>query len=262
MAIRNYLLGLPKWTAIYRCVKHSTDEIIVNSVEKPAKKRTFRVTGVGRAAFVAISITPLETPTKEGTMAKKRRKKAEEPEVEETTDDELEDLEDLDELDELEEEEPADEPDDEEDEDEEDEDEDLSDLSLKELRVRAKAAGMKAAKAKELKGDSGKKKLVKFIEANEGDDDDDEDEAEEAPKRKRGKKKGKGGNAPPTRELPKGKYGAEQIAEMVGKDARAVRVFLRKHTDEFPKDEDLGRYAFTKKEAQQVAKAMKKGSSE
>lgn len=102
-------------------------------------------------------------------------------------------------------------------------------------------------------------------EDDEEESDDEEDEEEEKPKRKR-KKKGssKKGSAPPTRELPKGKYGAGEIAELAGVDARAVRLFLRKKANKkkFPKDKELNRYSFTKKQAVQIAKAIKKGAKE
>lgn len=273
------LLGYryPKWTAIYACVKHEAQAVIVNSTEEPEPKRTFRIPGKGRVAFRAVSITQLHQP-KEGKMAKRKTKKKAEP-VDEV-DDDLEDLEDLEELDDLDEDEPDEVDEDEDSEDEEDEDldddeededeeEDLTSLSLKVLRQRAQAAGMPAAKAKGQKGDKGKKALAKYIEANEGvEDEDEDDEPEEKPKAKskkskaKGKKKGKGGNAPPTRELPKGRLGAQDVADAAGVDARKVRVFLRKHADEFPKDEELGRYSFTKTDVKKIVKAMKAADKE
>jgi hypothetical protein len=101
-------------------------------------------------------------------------------------------------------------------------------------------------------------------------DDDDEDEEPKAKKRqKKGAAKGgkkssgsKKGQAPPTRELPKGKLGASDVAELAGTDGRTVRQFLRRNADDFPKDEDLGRYAFTKKEATTIAKRIKKEQDE
>lgn len=96
-----------------------------------------------------------------------------------------------------------------------------------------------------------------------------EDGEEEKPKRKRSrskksssKKGSRKGQAPPTRELPKGKYGAQEIAEIAGTDARAVRLFLRKKENKkkFPKDKELGRYAFTKKDATTIARAIKAAS--
>lgn len=258
----------PKWTAIYTCIKHEAQAVIVTSIEEPEPERTFRIPGKGRVAFKAASVTrlnPIKLP-KEGNkkMAKRKTKKQEEPETE--VDDDLEDLEELDELDELDEEEPDvdddddEDIDDEDDEDEEDEEEDLTELSLKVLRQRAQAAGMPASKAKAQKGDKGKKALAKYIEAHEDEEDDDEEEETPPPKKSKskGKKKGKGGNAPPTRELPKGKLGAQDVADAAGVDARTVRVFLRKNADTFPKDEELGRYAFNKTQVKQIVKAMKK----
>lgn len=205
------LLQSPRWTAIYRCVKHPKHEVVLTSVDKPEEERTFRVSGVGNARFRAVSITPLREP-KGGfrEMAKKRKRKTKSKKEEPA--EELEGLEGLeDDLEDLDEDEP----------DDVEEDEDDSD------------------------------------------DDEDEDEEEEKPKRKK-KGKGKKGKAPPTRELPKGKYGAGEIAKIAGVDARAVRLFLRKKPNKkkFPKDKELGRYAFTKKVATQIAKAIVKAQKD
>lgn len=218
------MLGSPRWTAIYRCPKHPQQpEIVMNSYDPPDEERTFRVAGVGNCTFVAVSVTELTKP-KGGfrSVAKtKRKRKSRSKKKKEEAAEELEGLEGLD--DDLEE---LDEEEPDEVEEDEDEDEDEP-------------------------------------------DEDEDDEEEEPPKRKRKKKgsksksKGKSKQAPPTRELPKGKYGAQEIAELAGVDARAVRIFLRKKENKkkYPKDSELGRYSFTKKDATRIAKAIKKGST-
>lgn len=145
---------------------------------------------------------------------------------------------------------------------EEDEDEEEE---VEEKPKRSRSRKTKAAPAK-----SKRSRRAKPVEEDD-EDEEDEDEEEEKPKRSRSRKsaatkttkkgstKSTKGKQPAalTRELPAGKYGAGEIAELAGVDARAVRVFLRKHEDRFPKDEELGRYAFTKKQATQIAKAIK-----
>ena len=106
-------------------------------------------------------------------------------------------------------------------------------------------------------------------EEDEEDDDEEDEEEEEEPKRKKkgkGKKSKKGKKRGPTgpREMPKGKLSAQDVAELAGTDARAVRLFLRKKANKkkWPKDKELGRYAFNKTEAKQIAKAMKTSKKE
>jgi len=216
----------PRWTAIYRHPKYPKREVVLNCAERPAKEREFYVPMAGSVTFTAVSVTQLNEPkggfqvAKAKAKAKRaKKKKKDEEEVEE-----LEGLDDLDDEDEDDEDEPDVEDDDEEEEDEDDDEDDE-------------------------------------------DDEDEDDEEEEKPKKKRSKSKSKakskkGKKRGPTgpRELPKGKYSAQDIAEMAGTDARAVRLFLRKKENKkkYPKDKELGRYAFTKKDATRIAKALEK----
>lgn len=94
-------------------------------------------------------------------------------------------------------------------------------------------------------------------------DDEDEDE-EPAPARRSRKsktapaKKTATKRTPPAaKPLPTGKLSASDIAELVGGGCtgRDVRMYLRKKS--VPVDADLGRYAFTKAQADKIAKAIK-----
>lgn len=222
------VLQCPEWTAIYRSKKHRSRQVVLNSVERPALLRDFNVPGKGTAQFTAVSITKLVEPKEGFKMAtkKKSRKGAKKKKKEE----EVEELEGLDDLDDEDDEEPEDEDEDVE-EDDEDEDED-------------------------------------------DDDEEDEDEEEDEPpkKRKKSKKsktsksKKKKGTRGPTgpREMPKGKLSAQDVAEQADTDARAVRLFLRKKANKkkFPKDKELGRYAFTKTQAKEIVRAMKSSAKE
>lgn len=212
----------PQWTAIYRHPEYPTREVVLNSQEKPLPAKEFHVPMEGAIEFTAVSVTQLNKPKEGFKMAKKRSKKKKKDE------EELEELEGLDELDD------DDDDDDEEDEPDEVEEEDDED------------------------------------EEDEDDDEEDEDEEEEKPKKKRSKKskskkskskgKKKKSSTPTPRELPKGKLSAQDVAELADTDARAVRLFLRKKANKkkFPKDKELGRYAFTKTQAKEIAKAMAK----
>lgn len=103
-------------------------------------------------------------------------------------------------------------------------------------------------------------------ETDDEDEDTDEEEAP-APKSRRSRRAAaekpasknggskKKGTPPPTRALPDGKFGASEIAEMAGCTGRDVRVYLRKK--EIPVNAELGRYAFTKAQAEKIAKAIK-----
>jgi hypothetical protein len=269
------LLNSPRWTAIYRNPDVLV-EVVVTTTEPPAPERRFKVVGHGKPVFKAVSITELNAPParkrrskpKEdvSTMATKTRKRTRKQEADATDDDALlndEELEDLDDLDAIEdsaepedvadlEDEDADDLED--DEDEEDEEtENLGALSVKELRKRARGHGLSSAKAK----GASKPQLVKYLEKKAASAD--EDVEDEKPARKRSKGKGKGGQAPPTRELPKGKLGAEAIATAAGTDSRAVRVYLRK-MDGAEKFKVDGRWAFTQKQVDQLAKKVKAAS--
>lgn len=214
-------LESPRWTAVYRCRKHPTKQVVLNSVEKPAPVRDFFVKTRGTAPFKAVSITKLNAPEGGFKMARKAKSKSKSKAKKRKEEEELEELEGLDDLDEEEDEEPEDEDDEDVDEDDEDEEED---------------------------------------------EDEDEDEEEEKPRKrskkstsKKGKSKTKKRGPTGPREMPKGKLSAQDVAEMADTDARSVRLFLRKKANKkkFPKDEELGRYAFNKTQAKQIVKAMK-----
>jgi hypothetical protein len=216
------VLLCPQWTAIYRSKKHPTKQVVLNSVERPDAKREFFVTSKGLAVFTAVSVTPLNEPKEGFKMATKTKKrgKSKKSAKQKREEEELEELEGLDDLD-----------DEEEDEEPEDEDED-------------------------------------DVEEDDDEEEEDEDEEEDEPpaKKRKGKKsksktKSKSKKRGPTgpREMPKGKLSAQDVAEMADTDARSVRLFLRKKANKkkFPKDEELGRYAFNKTEAKAIVKAMK-----
>jgi hypothetical protein len=247
-------LGMVKcgWLVTYRHPKKHHLEVLVYSPTKPPKRRTFTVGGSKRR-LVAVSA---ERINKEAVpaMAKTRSRTRKAPEVDEDLDDELEGLEDeLEDLDLEDEEDLDDEP--------EDEDEDEEEAPPK------RRGGARAKKAAPAKSRS-RKKVV------EEDDEDDEEEEDEEPPRKRGrtrqssaKTKAKSSTAkksgkrqpPPQKPLPAGRYSPQDIADEAGTSARAVRVFLRAHEDDFPKDEESFRYSFTKKDVQRIIRAMKRG---
>lgn len=284
------VVSCPLWIVKYRNEEHDR-EVVVRTQVKPTRQRRFRVPGHGKPKFEAVAVkrintnqegnTTMGTKSKGSTKSKAKNRKAAEADTD--VDDELDGIEeDLDDLDDLDE--PAAEEEDEkpkrgkskrsrskskkakeaedDDEEEEDDEDELSGLTLKALRAKAKEAGVKGASKKD------KEELIKAINSADEDDEDedDEDEEDEKPaKKKKGAAKGgkkssgsKKGQAPPTRELPKGKFGATEIAELADTDGRTVRQFLRRHTDEFPKDEELGRYSFNKKDAQRIAKRIAK----
>lgn len=211
------VLLCPQWTAIYRSKKHPTKQVVLNSVERPDPQREFFVTTKGLAVFNAVSITPLNEPKEGFKMA--RKKTAKKSSKKKREEEELEELEGLDDLDDEDEEEPEDEDEDEVEEDDEEEDEEEDEDEEEKPRKKSKKS-----KTKKAKGKSSKKR---------------------------------GPTGP--REMPKGKLSAQDVAELADTDARAVRLFLRKKANKkkFPKDEELGRYAFNKTEAKAIAKAMK-----
>lgn len=143
--------------------------------------------------------------------------------------------------------------DEDEEEEEEDEGPDFDSMSRAELKAHIKAEGLPIKVFKSMSDDD--------IRAAITGGDEEEDEAP-APKKASGKKAtGKGGKQPSqlVRQLPKGKLGANDIAEMAGTKALNVRNFLRNNKTKFPKNEELGRYAFTEKQAKAIVAAMKKG---
>jgi hypothetical protein len=150
-----------------------------------------------------------------------------------------------------------DEEDDDEDEEDDDDTPDLDGLSRKELKALIKERELDVRVKKSDDDDDIRTKITAALA-----DEDDEDDEEEKPAKSKGKKKGsgKGGTPPPTRELPKGKLGAAEVGKLAGVDGRTARLFLRKH--KVAKDEELGRYAFSKKEAEKLAKKLRKEQAE
>ena len=210
-----------RWVAVYQHPVIADLTVTVRSYERPSKRRTFK--GSGRRKWLRVKYE--RTTTEDNTMARKptRNKKKVDPELEE-----LEALEDLEEL-------------------EVDEDE------VEEKPKRQRRSRRKAQPEPEPDED----------DDDDEDDEDDEDEAP-APRKRRSKKaapakskskaSSKSKPTPPVRELPKGKLGVDALSEALGIDARATRVFLRKQ-DIVEKID--GRWAFTKTEIKQLAKAHK-----
>jgi len=245
-------LGMVKcgWLVTYRHPRKPNLEVLVYSPTKPSKRRTFTIGGAKRR-LVAVSVERINKEAVPAMAKTRTRKKA--PEVEDDLDDELEGLEDeLEDLDLEDEEDLDDEPDDEDEEEEE---------------APPKRRGGARAKKAPAKSRS-RKKVV------EDEEDEDEEEEDEEPPRKRGRtrqssaktkaksstaKKGTKRQPPPQKPLPAGRYSPQDIADEAGTSARAVRVFLRAHEDDFPKDEESFRYSFTKKDVQRIIRAMKRG---
>lgn len=211
------VLLCPQWTAIYRCRKHPTKQVVLNSVDRPEAKREFFVKTKGLAVFTAVSITQLNEPKEGFKMARTKKGKSKKTSKQKREEEELEELEGLDDLDDEEEEEPEDEDEDEVEEDDEEEDEDEEDEEPPKKKSKSKKGKAKKGKASSKRGPTG------------------------------------------PREMPKGKLSAADVAELGDTDARAVRLFLRKKANKkkFPKDDELGRYAFNKTEAKAIVKAMK-----
>jgi hypothetical protein len=232
------LVECPRWEAVYRD-PNTTVEVTIRCQDKPTKRRTFRIRG-GRTKMVLTELTDLTKQTNNNhtpkeatsmTTATKTRTRKKKPPIEDI--EELEGLEELDDLEDLEE------PDDEEELEE-------AEPAPKRKRSRKKAA------------------------APEPEEDEEDEEEDEAPKRRSRSKKAaskpaakKGAKrtppTPPTRELPTGKLGPSDIAALAGVEARDVRAYLRKNAIE--KDEELGRYVFTKRDAEKHAKAIKKAQA-
>jgi hypothetical protein len=250
------VVSCPLWIVKYRNTEYGK-EVVVRTQTKPTRERRFRVPGHGKPKFQAVAAKRLPTTeedhaematrTKKRSSSSKSKKAKEEPEV----DDELDGIEeDLDDLDELEEPDAV----------ADDDDEDEEDEKPKRKRSRSKTSTAKKSRSRKAKDED---------EEDEEEDDDEDEEPKAKKRQKKGAAKGgkkssgsKKGQAPPTRELPKGKLGASDVAELAGTDGRTVRQFLRRNADDFPKDEDLGRYAFTKKEATTIAKRIKKEQDE
>jgi len=276
----------PRWCAVYRHPEEDvTDEVTVYLPDRPPKRKSLHgPTGIRR--YVLASSTRI---SKEEThMARTTRKSRSTATRKPAAQVDIDELEELEELEEIEvDEAPAPkrtrsrkaaqpEPEPEDDDDDEDEDEsDFAGMTLKELRAAAKAAGIAS---RGLSKDDLVEALENAPDEDEEDEDEDDDEIEDeepAPKRRTRTKaatpaankqrKAAPSNKstttkrtpPPARELPKGKVGVEQVAELAGKTGRDVRVWLRKNGDEGMKTE--GRWAFTAKQAATIAKRIKSG---
>lgn len=277
----------PRWRAVYRHPEEDvTDEVTVYLPDRPPKRKSLHgPTGIRRYRLASSTRISKEEIHMARTTRKSRSTATRKPAAQVDID-ELEELEELEEIDV--DEAPAPKPkrsrtrakaapEPEVDEDEEDEDEDESDfagMTLKELRAAAKEAGIASRGLT-------KDELIDALEngADEDEDEDDDEiedeEPEPAPKRRTRTKaatpaankqrKAAPSNKsattkrtpPPARELPKGKVGVEQVAELAGKTGRDVRVWLRKNGDEGMKTD--GRWAFTAKQAATVAKRIKSG---
>jgi hypothetical protein len=220
------VVSCPLWIVKYRNTEYGK-EVVVRTQTKPTRERRFRVPGHGKPKFQAVAAKRLPTTEEDHAEMATRTKKRSSSSKSKKAKEEPEVDDELDgieeDLDDLDELEEPDAVADDDDEDEEDEEEDDDEDEEPKAKKRQKKGAAKGGKKS-----SGSKK----------------------------------GQAPPTRELPKGKLGASDVAELAGTDGRTVRQFLRRNADDFPKDEDLGRYAFTKKEATTIAKRIKKEQDE
>lgn len=181
--------------------------------------------------------------------------------------------------------EPEPEDDDDDDEDADDDGDEFDDMNIKELRAAAKEAGIKTTG---MKADDIRDALRDEDDEDEPDEEDDEDdiEDEEPPKRKRAASrtskakaapaskrsaakpaaKAKGSTTskkrtpPPAskgpRALASGKLSVTDVAEMAGTDGATLRQWLRRNGIE--KDDETGRYEFTKKQAEQIVRKLNK----
>lgn len=283
-----------RYTATYRHPA-TGKEITIGSDDRPPKKRTFRVPGHGSRKFTRISIIDSKiNPTKESTMARKKTaaktssKSADTEELEG-----LEDVEDLADLEDTDVEEPDTEEEveeselesmtlkdlkakareagvkgvakmkkpeliealsaeDEEEEDDEDEEDEFDGMDRAALKKYIKSEEVDVTVKKSMSDDD----IREAIRAEVGDDE--EEEPEEKPAKKSAAKKSGTKPTPPNRELPKGKVGAERIAEIAKADARTVRVFLRSVEGADAKFKTDGRWAFTEKQAQALGKQLAK----
>lgn len=224
---------LPSYIAVYSDPENPKTEVTVLSIIRPPKRRTFKVAG-GRTRLTRVKIRKITNNEQEYLMARKAK-------IATPADDELDGLEGLDEL------------------DLEDEDEDEAPAKPKKESAAAK-----------------KKRLAAEAAADDDDEDDEdedeEDEEDEEPKetasqrRRREKREAAAAAAkpkkkdnrkpPPRTELPDGKFGPTEIGEMAGVSGREVRIYLRKKN--IAKSEALGRYAFSKGQAEKIAKAISK----
>lgn len=267
-----------KFLAVYRHPDFPQQEVRLRSVDRPPKKRTFRVSGHGRKKFKRRKLYRIKPkPPKESvrpmasTKSKSKTKKKQNTKPVEEDDDELEGLEELEDLEDEDVEEPEAE------EDEEDEDEEPAPKKSK------KAARKTNAKDKKRKA---KKAVVEDDEDEEEEDEEDDEEEVPAAKKSKSKKskgkvkaeakkeqkkqaKGKGTGkksaAGKTTAEATGGVGTAELAEAASEIAevditgRDVRVYLR--SNEIEKDEEHGRYVWpsTKNKAfVKLAKAIAK----
>lgn len=147
--------------------------------------------------------------------------------------------------------------DDEEEEDDEDEGDEFDEMDRTALKKYIKSEELDVTVKKSMSDDDIR---AAIREAVGDDEEEDDEEPEEKPAKGKGKTaaKGKTKPTPPNRELPKGKVGAERIAELAKADARTVRVFLRGVEGADAKYKTDGRWAFTEKQAQALAKMLAK----
>lgn len=145
-----------------------------------------------------------------------------------------------------------DEEDEEDDEEEEDEDDPLEGLSRTELKAFNKENDCGVKVLKSMDDDDLRAAIAATMET-----------AIKPPAKGKGKTPAKGKQPGQLiRKLPAGKLGAEDIAKMAGSTGLNIRNFLRREDNKtrFPKNEELGRYAFTTKQAEAIVKAYKKGA--
>ena len=248
-----------KYVAVYRHPE-ADHSITVRSIDRPPKKRSFKIPNRGRKRFRRVKLFRIKQP-KESVVAKAKTKKKKAVE-----EDELEGLEELEEIE-------ADEPDDDEDVDDEDsedeEDDDEEDDEEEEAPPKRQRKSSKKGK-KQAKKDT-KKSKSKKSKQDEDEDDEDEDEAPKKSKKGKKDKKGKGKSkgskdtkspGRSTKELTGG-VGTAELAEAASELAeseitgRDVRVYLRKN--KVGKNEEHGRYVWpstSNKEFKKLAKAV------
>lgn len=237
-----------KYVAIYRR-SHSREEVVVRSLDRPAKYRTFKSRSKKDGAiFRRRKLYKVKQP-KESQVAKKKAAEVDE------------DLEELEELEDLEE--------------PEDEDEEEEEKPKRKKRAKKEKAAPKKRRRKSKKSEPEEDEDEE--DEDDEDEDDEDDEEEEAPKKKSSKKskksakksgkkskKSSGDSAAgrTTKEMTGG-VGTAELAEAASDiaeveiDGREVRIYLRKN--EIPKDEEHGRYVWPSeknKEFKKLAKAI------
>lgn len=242
------------WVATYRHPTKRHIAIVVYSLARPPKRKSFTIKG-GKHKLVREEVEKLQQPTQEAaSMATKPKPRTRKPKVE---DDELDELEALDDLDDLEDEDEEDEEDeDTEDEDEDEDDEDEEDEPP--AKSRKKTTSKKAAPAK------AKRSRKAPVEDDDEDEEDEDDEPAPAKRKaksstaKSSKAKSADKKAGPSQAIPKGHMSIDDLAEATGKDQRAIRIYLRGHADEYEKPAGQFRWSFGKQDFNRLTKALKK----